>query len=246
MRFDLAGIDVRQLIIPAVFRTPFPDPQAVLEAEKGLTCVEQAVELILEHGFSPEAIRLDDIGDLMGQTIKKSMRKDINEMQKIAYDSYDGEYYPPQILPAENLIYKVTAHTIYECGRLSTDLVEYTVKTLFDSMFDVEALETESDMACWAFLIEYFEDNLRHGGYRSLSTALAQSGSRYVSKTRMGTFIKKNYWYGVREDIWDIFQLDKEEPSVTDVAIAGTEMLKNYLFKVAEDNPDIDVDKRRA
>ncbi len=245
MKFNLTGIDVRQLIIPAVFQTPFPKPQAVLEAEKGLMYVEQAVELLLEHGFSPEAIRLDDIADLMSSTAKKTMRREINKMQKIAYEAYDGEYYPPQILPAESLIYKIAANTIYECGRLSTDLVEYTVKTHFDSMFDTEAIETESDIACWVFLIEYFEDNLRHGGYRSFSTALTQSGSRFVSKPRMETFIKKNCWYGIPEDIWDIFQLDKEEPSATDVAIAGTKVLESYLFKVAEDNPDIDV-KRRA
>ena len=232
----LAGIDIRQLAISAIFKTPFPKPQAILQAEKGLNFVEQAVEILLEHQFSPEAIRLDDIADLMGNVTPRTIRKEIKRAQKIALDNYDGEYDPPLPIPAESLIYRVAAHTIYECGRLSGDLIEYTVRTYFDSMYDIEALETESDMACWAFMIEYYEDNLRYGSYRPTTPLIKQAGSRFVSRTRMETFLKKNFWWGNSSDVEDIFNINIGEPTITEVALAGTQVLEAYLFKVAEDN----------
>lgn len=236
MRCSLKGIDVRQLVIPAIFQTPFPDQQAIKSAEQGLEYIEDAVGTIIEHDFSAEAIRLEDVADLIGDASPRAIKKAINKAQKIAHDAYDGEYNPPTSIAPEALIYQITAHTIYECGRLSKDLIEYTVRTYFDSMFDVSALETESDMACWAFLIDYFEDNLRYGGYRPISAILKRSGHKFVSKTRLNTFIRKNCWWGVEEDVADVFQIWMDEPGVVDIAMAGTKILEAYLFKVAEDN----------
>lgn len=54
----------------------------------------------------------------------------------------------------------------------------------------------------------------------------------------METFLKKNCWWGSHSDVEDVFGINIGEPTVTEVALAGTQMLEAYLFKVAEDNEE--------
>lgn len=236
MKSNLQHVDIRSTIIPAFFQSPYARAEVIREADEGLRDIELSIITILDQEISPFAIKLKNVAELLGTTEKK-MKSHIKAAQRVARDKYDGTYGRPEPVAVEKTIYFMTAMIIAECGRVSDDLDEYTVRFHMDEVFDLAALDTAQDLACWCFLVDYFEHCLKNGK-TPITNFMKMHGSSAVSRSKLQSFIKKNDWYGDVEAFGDIFGINIATPTLSDIAKYGLESFeaiqKNVLKRIAD------------
>ena len=236
MKVNPSKLHVRSVIVPALFQTSHVKDEVLKEAKDGIRALDIMITEILDQGTSPLAIRFDDVADMVGATSKK-LKHDIKAAMKVAHDRYDGTFDPPMVIDVEKELYLLAAIVIADEGRMSDDVVKYVVRTNMDEFFDLGAIDTAYDFACWAFLIDYFETCLENGRV-SLTNYLKQHDSALVSARRLNSFIKKNWWYGDADEAGRLFMLNTEGPSLGSVINAMLENLETIKVNTEEANFD--------
>ena len=236
MNLSLKDADIQGVLVPAFFATPHPSAEVLKEARVGLHNLNCAVATILDQGISPHALKVDDLVSYIGGITPKAFCDSIMAAQKVARDMYDGTFDPPAILPIEKKLYSIVAIVLSEIGRRSDDINEYTVKRHFDEVFDLSAIDTVADFACWCLLIEYFEYSLREEKAVPITKFLKTHGSTLTTESRMMTFIKKNEFYDNSDVFADIFGITGSKPTLSQVAKLGFETFSYYKTLIEERN----------
>ncbi len=236
MKFNLSEADVQAVLSPAFFASPHPRDEVVAAARKGFHALNCAVVAILDQGISPYALKIDDLVECIGGMTPKEFCRSVNEAQKIAHDRYDGKYDPPEVLPVEQKLYSITAIVISEIGRRSQDINEYTVKYLFDTVFDLSAIETVADFACWCLMIEYFEYCLREDKAVPITKFIKMHGNSLTTESRVKTFIRKNEFFVSPTVFEEKFGVKISNPTLSEIAKLGFETFKIYKENIDERN----------
>ena len=236
MNLNLKDADIQGVLVPAFFASPHPSNEALKEARAGLHNLTCAVVTILDQGVSPHVLRVDDLIDYIGGITPKDFADSIMEAQKVARDQYDGTFDPPAVLPLEKKLYSIAAIVLSEIGRRSDDIDEYTVKRHFDEIFDLSAIDTTADFACWCLLIEYFEYCLREGKAAPITKFIKMHGSSLTTESRMMTFIKKNEFYEYSDVFAERFGITESKPTLSQVAKLGFETFEYYKHAIEERN----------
>lgn len=234
MKFDLRHVDIRSIMLPAFFQTPHVKEEVVREANVGLRDMERGIVAILDQEISSYAIKLDDVASIIGLS-GKEMRSHIKAAQKVAREKYDGTYDPPEMIDIETQLYVITAIVISESGRISEDITSYTVRANMDEIFDLSAIQSAADFACYCYLMEYFEHCLNHGKV-PISVYLKDYSNVMVTKHKLTNFIKKNSWYEDREEFCEIFGVYISSPKLPDVANYGFEKFEDLRRQIFERN----------
>lgn len=236
MKFDLTDVDVQAVLSPAFFASPHPKEEVVAAARKGFHALNCAVVAILDQGVSPYAIKIDDLVEYIGGMSPKEFCRSIIDAQKIAHDRYDGKYDPPEVLSVEQKLYSITAIVIAEIGRRSQDINEYTVKYFFDTIFDLSAIETAADLACWCLLIEYFEYCLSENKVAPITKFIKSHGNSLTTESRVKTFIRKNEFFISPTVFEEKFGISISSPTLSDIAKHGFETFKIFKENIDERN----------
>lgn len=236
MKINLNKLHVKPITTSVLFQTPHVPAEALRDADEGIKILERFVTEMLEHGCQPDSLQIEELSNMIGADLKKA-KDSIKHAQKVAYRYYDGTFDKPAPVSPEKLLYVLGAILIAEDGRMSDDVVQYTVRTSMDMYFDLSALETPSDFACFVFLIEYFETCL--SSKRIPFTPYLRKYSKnnpFVSDRRLATFLRKNWWYGDEEETSDLFMLSTTTPSSASVAGAMLENLNRFKADTEEQN----------
>ena len=237
MRTDskiLRHINITRFARYVVFGTCDIAPELEEKAKKGLDCIEKIVAGMFTQDMLPYAINLSDVAELIGVSPKEAKRR-ITNVLKLGYDSYDGVYGRPELKP-EHAVYLVAALVIHEYGRKAGDLVKYKL----DGYLDISAIETGYDMACYVFLIEYFERCLLYGK-TPITKYLRENSGGMVSSNRIMHFITNNEWYGNTKAYKNNF--DTMTPKLSEIANVLYENLQNDYEKEEEDREKYELHK---
>ena len=227
----LDQINIRRFAKYVVFNTSDIKPEVETKARKGLSYFEKIVSEMLSQNMYTYALRLEDTATLVGSSYRE-VRSNIKRALKIGQEDYDGTYGRPEDITPERAIYITTALIIQEYGRKTDDLIEYVVRYHIGDFLDFGALESEYDMACYVYLIEYLERCLTFGKI-PITKDLKENRNNMVSSKRIMSFIRKNYWYGSYKDA-ESLGFNCATPKLSEVA--------NTLFEVAESIRDITKD----
>lgn len=231
----LKQINVTRFARYVVFGTCDIAPELEARARKGLDCIEKIVTGMFAQDMLPYAIHLSDVAELIGISPKEAKRR-ITSVLKLGHDSYDGVYGRPPILKPEHVVYLVAALVIHEYGRKSGDFVKYKL----DGYLDISAIETGYDMACYTFLIEYFERCFEYGK-TPITKYLKENGGGMVTSTRVMHYIANNDWYGNNKAYKNNF--NTMAPKLSDIANTLFANLQNDYKKEEEERERYELDK---
>lgn len=237
MRVDLSKLHVNSVVIPALFQSSHVKDEVIKEAGDGIRALNLLISEMLDQEITPFSIKIEDIAEMIGAD-KKKLRRDIKNAMKTAHDKYDGVYDPPTVVEVDKIFYIMSAIVIADNGRMSNDIIEYVVRTNLDEYFDIGALDTAYDFACYIALIDYFETCLRNGRV-ALTPFLKQYSNSMVTTRRLESYFKKNWWYGDPDTSERLFMLNTESPSISSVTNAMLENLNRILQNTEEANFDI-------
>jgi len=196
MKFNneyLRSINIERFAKYAIFDSCDIDPTVLSKATKGIQITGRMVTEMLAHEVSDYATRFSDLADMLGVSEQEAKRM-IRAAVKVGYDQYDGTYGHPIKLEPEQLIYIVAALTIQEYGRKTDNLDEYVVRRFLSDYVDIGAIESDHDMSCYAFLIDYFEYCLGNEKVPITRYLKSFAGTKVTSK-RLMSFFKRNFWY---------------------------------------------------
>ena len=227
----LDQINIRRFAKYVVFNTSDIKPEVETKARKGLSYFEKIVSEMLSQNMFTYALRLEDTATLVGSSYRE-VRSNIKRALKIGQEDYDGTYGRPGDITPERAIYITTALIIQEYGRKTDDLIEHVVRYNIGDFLDFGALESEYDMACYVYLIEYLERCLTFGKI-PITKDLKENRNDMVSNKRIMSFIRKNYWYG-NDKTAESLGFNCATPKLSEVA--------NTLFEIVESIRDITKD----
>lgn len=232
----LQQVNIRKLILPVVYGTTNVSDEALKLGDQGLKTLEILIRTALEHDLVSNALEIEKLVDVTvsGLTANSAIGN-INKLMKVAHDKYDGKFEPPAIGDPEKMFYFLLAYTLADCGRVSEDPIEWSVRWNMDTLFDMGAIETAHDMACWAFLVEYFEDCLNRGERIPITRYFKNYGRAMVTPRRLEAFLKKNYWYGDADESKRLFMLDTESPAVSSITGAALEFFTRIYEEKLEE-----------
>lgn len=221
----LRHINITRFARYVVFGTCDIAPEIETKAKKGLDCIEKIVAGMFTQDMLPYAIQLSDVAEIIGISSREAKRCIANVL-KLGYDSYDGVYGRPELKP-EHAVYLVAALVIHEYGRKAGDLVKYKL----DGYLDISAIATGYDMACYIFLIEYFERCFEYGK-TPITKYLKENSNGMVTSARIMHYIANNDWYGNNKAYKNNFET--MSPKLSEIANVLFENLKDDLEKEKE------------
>ena len=236
MKVDLKKLHVESLVVNCLFQTEHVEESALKAAKDGVHELNLLITEMLDQGITPGAIKIEDLADMLGGVSAKKIRKDIKNAMKVARDSYKGTFDKPEVIEPDSELYLLAAIAIAEDGRMSNDLIRYTVRSNMNNYFDISAFETYYDFACFVALIDYFEDCLKLGRRIQISRWLKTYGSPLVSTRRMSSYLGKNWWYGNPEASESLFMLYTESPQLSSVTNAMLEVLEKEIVEINDRN----------
>jgi hypothetical protein len=229
----LDHINITRFAKYVAFNTCDIAPEAETKIQKGMSCLEKMITEMLSQDVLPYAIRFGDVAQLVG-TNEKDAKRLIRGVLKLGQESYDGTYGRPATITPEHALYITTALIIQEYGRKINDLDEFVVRYNISDFLDIGAIETEYDMACYAFLIDYFESCLKYNKKLPLLKYLKENGNSFVTSTRLKRYFERNDWYGDLNLTAEI-GFPAATPKVSDV----TSTLVDIFFKIREVEKEI-------
>lgn len=229
----LDHINVTRFVKYVAFNTCDIAPEVETKIQKGLSCFEKMITEMLSQDMLPYAIRFADVAQLVG-TNEKDAKKQIRSVLKLGQEYYDGTYGRPIMIEPERALYITAALVIQEYGRKINDLDEFVVRYNISDFLDIGAIENEYDMACYAFLIDYFESCLSYNKKLPITKYLKENGNSFVTSTRLKRYLERNDWYG-DENLTDEIGFPGATPRVSDV----TSTLVDIFFKIREVEKEI-------
>ncbi len=238
----VSKINIRKLIIPIIFGTNDISDETLNEVKKELRNIEVLITEMLDQGMSPFAMSIEDLAEMTGGASAKQIRRDLTRVMKIAHDKSGVTFEKPPVIEPERMFYILSAYILGECGRVSDDPAEWTVRFNMQDLFDMGALDSANDMVCWAFLIEYFEDCLMRGRM-PITNYIKNYANSKVSARRLMTYLKKNYWYGDIEESSNLFMLSTATPSLSSIVNAALERFEKIYEEKKEEKEWLEVDK---
>jgi hypothetical protein len=239
----LGTVNVHRLIVPVIFGTDNVSDETLNLVKKDLRNLELLITEMLDQGVSPYAVEIDDLAEMTGISAKE-FRKGLKRIMKVAHDKYDGTFDKPDAnLEPEQLFYILAAYVLGDCGRVSDDPAEWTVRYGMSDYFEFGAIKGAKDMLCWAFLVEYFEDCLNRGRI-PITNYIKQYGNLRASARRLMTFMKNNSWYGDANASSDLFMLCTETPSLSSILSATLEQFDATYRKKKEEKEWLEIDNK--